>query len=138
MQWNESAIWSVTLPSCTAADLADYGYVVMEDGLISRMEWKNHSFKAPAGTKLMEIQDLWLDCPVEGCPFPREHQASRFDTPGFRGAGTAVPVFSLRTADDFGIGEFRDLRPLVDWVAATGQCIIQLLPVTDTTRNGGW
>lgn len=33
MQWNESAIWSVTLPSCTAADLADYGYVVMEDGL---------------------------------------------------------------------------------------------------------
>lgn len=110
----------------------------MEDGLISRMEWKNHSFKAPAGTKQMEIQDRWLDCPVEGCPFPREHQASRFDAPGFRGAGTAVPVFSLRTSDDFGIGEFRDLRPLVDWAAATGQCIIQLLPVTDTTREGSW
>jgi 4-alpha-glucanotransferase len=47
-------------------------------------------------------------------------------------------VFSLRTADDFGIGEFRDLRPLVDWAAATGQCIIQLLPVNDTTRKGLW
>ena len=138
MQWNEGAIWSVTLPSCTAADLADYAYIVMENGLISRMEWKNHSFKAPAGSKQLEIQDRWLDCPIEGCPFPREHQASRFDAPCFRGAGTAVPVFSLRTADDFGIGEFRDLRPLVDWAASTGQCIIQLLPVTDTTRNGGW
>lgn len=39
MQWNEGAIWSVTLPSCTAADLADYAYIVMENGLISRMEW---------------------------------------------------------------------------------------------------
>ena len=47
-------------------------------------------------------------------------------------------MFSLRTESDFGIGEFKDLRPLVDWAAATGQCIIQLLPVNDTTRKGEW
>ena len=82
--------------------------------------------------------DAWIDCPIAGCPFPRAHQADLFDRPGFRGAGTAVPVFSLRTADDFGIGDFRDLRPLVDWAVATGQCIIQLLPVNDTTRRGEW
>lgn len=138
MQWEDGGYWSVTLPKCTAADLKDYTYVVVEDGLIRRTEWKHHSRKAGRGAKEILCEDSWIDCPIEGCPFLREHQAPVFDRPGFRGAGTAIPVFSLRTADDFGIGEFRDLRPLVDWAAATGQTVIQLLPVNDTTRKGEW
>ena len=133
MTWGEGAVWSVTVKDCPAAALKDYTYVVMRDGLIVRTEWSHHSSKSAR-----EITDAWIDCPIPGCPFPRAHQAARFDRPGFRGAGTAVPVFSLRTPADFGIGEFRDLRPLVDWAAATHQCVIQLLPVNDTTRKGGW
>ena len=132
MQWGEGGIWTVTV-NATAAALKDYTYVLLQDGLILRTEWKHHSSKSAA-----LIRDSWIDCPIPGCPFPREHQAAIFDRPGFRGAGTAIPIFSLRTAADFGIGEFRDLRPLVDWAAATGQCIIQLLPVNDTTRKGEW
>lgn len=138
MQWTPGDNWIVTLAKCTAADLKDYTYVLMEDDLIRRTEWNHHSRKAETGAREILCEDHWNDCPIEGCPFPREHQAEIFDRPGFKGAGTAVPVFSLRTADDFGIGEFRDLRPLVDWAAQTGQCIIQLLPVNDTTRKGGW
>ena len=138
MQWEDGGYWSVTLPKCTAADLNDYTYVVTEDGLIRRTEWKHHSRKAEAGRKELLCNDSWIDCPIEGCPFLREHQARVFDNPGFMGAGTAIPVFSLRTEGDFGIGEFRDLRPLVDWAAATGQTVIQLLPVNDTTRKGDW
>ena len=133
MEWGEGGVWSVTVKDCTAAALKDYTYVVMREGLIWRTEWKHHSSKMAR-----EISDKWIDCPIPGCPFPREHQAAKFDRPGFRGAGTAIPVFSLRTESDFGIGEFKDLRPLVDWAAATGQCIIQLLPVHDTTRKGEW
>lgn len=133
MEWGEGGIWSVVVKNCTAAALKDYTYVVMREGLIWRTEWKHHSSKMAR-----EIEDRWIDCPIPGCPFPREHQAPKFDRPGFRGAGTAIPVFSLRTESDFGIGEFKDLRPLVDWAAATGQCIIQLLPVNDTTRKGEW
>ena len=133
MQWGEGAIWSVTVKDCPAAALKDYTYVVMRDGLIVRTEWSHHSAKSAR-----EITDAWIDCPIPGCPFPREHQAAHFDIPGWKGAGTAIPVFSLRTADDFGIGEFRDLRPLVDWAAATHQSVIQLLPVNDTTRKGQW
>ena len=133
MQWAGDGLWSVKLKKATAAMLKDYTYVVMEDGLISRTEWDHHhSSPAP------EIHDEWIDCPIEGCPFTRRHSAAIFDRPGFRGAGTAVPVFSLRTASDFGIGEFADLRPLVDWAVRTGQCIIQLLPINDTTRKGDW
>ena len=133
MEWGEGGVWSVTVKDCTAAALKDYTYVVMREGLIWRTEWKHHSSKMAR-----EISDKWIECPIPGCPFPREHQAAKFDRPGFRGAGTAIPVFSLRTESDFGIGEFKDLRPLVDWAAATGQCIIQLLPVNDTTRKGEW
>lgn len=133
MAWGDDSLWSVTVIDCKAAWLKDYTYVLVCDGLVQRTEWKHHSRK-PSD----EITDSWIDCPIQGCPFPREHQAAKFDRPGFRGAGTAVPVFSLRTADDFGIGEFRDLRPLVDWAAVTGQSVIQVLPVNDTTRKGGW
>ena len=134
MSWGEGNIWRVTVKNCSAAALKDYTYVVMCDGLVIRTEWSHHH----RSTAAREITDAWIDCPIPGCPFPREHQAAMFDRPGFRGAGTAIPVFSLRTADDFGIGEFRDLRPLVDWAAASRQCVLQLLPVNDTTRRGGW
>ena len=39
--------------------------------------------------------------------------------PNWRGAGTAIPVFSLRSADDFGVGDFYDLFKMVDWAALT-------------------
>ena len=136
MAWQDGGIWTVSVPDCPAAALKDYTYVVLRDGLVWRTEWQHHHrSRIPAGRR---CDDAWIDCPIAGCPFPRAHQADLFDRPGFRGAGTAVPVFSLRTADDFGIGDFRDLRPLVDWAVATGQCIIQLLPVNDTTRRGEW
>ncbi len=64
--------------------------------------------------------------------------AHRFGTRRWKGAGTAVPVFSLRSEDDFGTGEFHDLKKLVDWAAETGQCVLQLLPVNDTTITGTW
>lgn len=132
MTWQGNDIWSVTIDKCTAAILHNYRYLVLRDGIIQRTEWDCHCSK-PAP----EIRDSWTDAPA-GCPFSRKHSAGIFDRPGFKGAGTAVPVFSLRTERDFGIGEFRDLRPLVDWAAATGQSIIQLLPINDTTRKGGW
>ncbi|MCM1377717.1 MAG: 4-alpha-glucanotransferase [Clostridium sp.] len=64
----------------------------------------------------------------------------RLHTPfgNWKGAGTAVPVFSLRSNDDFGVGDFMDLKRLVDWAVATNQKIVQLLPVNDTTKLRDW
>ena len=61
-----------------------------------------------------------------------------FDMAPWRGAGVAIPVFSLRSNSSFGVGEFNDLRLMVDWAAATGQSIIQILPINDTTMFGTW
>lgn len=56
----------------------------------------------------------------------------------WKGAGTAIPVFSLRSEDDFGVGEFYDLKKMVDWAASTGQSILQLLPINDTAMLHTW
>lgn len=56
----------------------------------------------------------------------------------WRGAGTAIPVFSLRSKNDFGVGDFYDLIPLIDWAVSTGQKFIQLLPINDTTMSHSW
>jgi len=55
--------------------------------------------------------------------------------PNWKGAGVAIPVFSLRTANGFGTGEFSDIKLLVDWAKLTGLKLIQLLPVNDTTAT---
>jgi 4-alpha-glucanotransferase len=56
----------------------------------------------------------------------------------WRGAGVAVPVFSLRSENSFGVGEFLDLKPLADWGKQVGLKLIQLLPVNDTSATGTW
>ena len=61
-----------------------------------------------------------------------------FNTPQFKGCGTAIPVFSLRTKQSFGIGEFEDLKLLVDWASKTEQKLIQTLPINDTTSLHTW
>lgn len=55
--------------------------------------------------------------------------------PGWKGAGVAIPVFSLRSGNGFGTGEFADIKLLVDWVKMAGLKLIQLLPINDTTAT---
>ena len=62
----------------------------------------------------------------------------KFPTTPWRGAGVAVPVFSLRSEESFGVGEFNDIKHLVDWAVKAGQNVIQLLPVNDTTMTHTW
>lgn len=56
----------------------------------------------------------------------------------YRAAGVAVPIFSLRSNDGFGVGEFPDLKKLADWAKVTNLGIIQILPINDTTANYTW
>ncbi len=62
----------------------------------------------------------------------------RYEDHKWRGAGVAIPVFSLRTRDSYGIGEFRDLKKLIDWAVKTGMKIVQILPVNDTVAHHTW
>ncbi len=56
----------------------------------------------------------------------------------WKGAGTAIPVFSIRTDADFGVGDFLSIKKMVDWLSKTGQRVLQILPINDTTMTGTW
>ncbi|MEX1279155.1 MAG: 4-alpha-glucanotransferase [Acidimicrobiia bacterium] len=56
----------------------------------------------------------------------------------WRGAGVAVPVFSLRSGSSLGVGQFTDLVPFVDWAAGVGLSVVQILPVNDTVKTHDW
>ncbi len=61
-----------------------------------------------------------------------------FDIPAWKGAGIAIPVFSLKSEKSFGVGDFGDLKRMVDWAVNTRQKVIQILPVNDTTMTHAW
>ncbi|KAF9679489.1 hypothetical protein SADUNF_Sadunf06G0020200 [Salix dunnii] len=56
----------------------------------------------------------------------------------WRGAGVAIPMFSVRSEADLGVGEFLDLKLLVDWAVESGFHLVQLLPINDTSVHGMW
>jgi len=57
---------------------------------------------------------------------------------GFKAAGVSIPVFSLRSKDSMGVGEFTDLPLLIDWAVKCGLRLVQILPVNDTTATHTW
>ena len=69
---------------------------------------------------------------------PSEVSETTFPGQRPRYAGTAIPVFSLRSRSSAGIGDFADIKRMADWAAATGQAVLQLLPVNDTTSTKTW
>ena len=119
----DAPLWSVTL---NVKEPFEYKFVILDAKTGTPKIWEsgtNHLFtEVPANCDLLEIRDI----------------VPEFETVPWRGAGTAIPVFSLRSETSFGVGEFKDLKKLVDWAALTGQGIIQLLPINDTTMTGTW
>lgn len=108
----------------TEGDL-HYFYNVHWQGRVKRAEgWTTtlyHTFNFNTCPKDGIIRDAWLDTPAH-----------------FKIAGTLVPVFSLRSHKSFGIGDFGDLKKMIDWVAATGQHLLQILPINDTSCHLTW
>ena len=56
----------------------------------------------------------------------------------WKGAGVAIPVFSLRSQQSLGVGEFHDLIFFSDWAAQSGLKMIQILPINDTQSSKTW
>ena len=74
----------------------------------------------------------------EGDVVVYELDEALFPIYNLRCAGTQVPVFSLRSRTSFGVGDFGDLKKMIDWIALTQQRVLQLLPINDTTTTHTW
>lgn len=120
-------VWKVALKASRLQMPFEYKFIIIDKKSGSVAAWErgeNRRFDIPAPSKneCTVIAGLRLADPL----------------PQKRAAGTAIPVFSLRSGNSFGTGEFYDLKLLVDWAAATGQSMIQILPINDTTMTGTW
>ena len=56
----------------------------------------------------------------------------------WKGAGTVIPIFSLRSEGSFGVGDFGDLKKMIEWADKTHQRVIQVLPINDTNITHTW
>lgn len=74
----------------------------------------------------------------EGNVLIRTDESYQYPTPLWRGAGLAIPVFSLRSENGLGIGEFTDIKLVVDWAKKTAMRLVQVLPVNDTIATKTW
>jgi len=116
-------VWDVTL---NASRPFEYKFVVIDKKTKAVKYWEKGENHYVAYVPSRDVRLIVSDI------------APHFDVPRWRGTGTSVPVFSLRSENSFGVGEFLDIKKLVDWAAQTGQNVIQLLPVNDTSASGSW
>lgn len=111
-----------------------YKYVLLREGAPADSPlWEtgaNRTLCLPSADETLSSGGLRI-CRTDDMP-----QCAALPTP--RWAGLVVPVFSLRSEGSAGIGDFGDLRLLIDWAARLGLHAIQLLPLCDTTRTGSW
>ena len=73
-----------------------------------------------------------------GETYVKEEAEVFFNQPVEKIAGSAIPVFSLRSEGSWGVGDFGDLKSYIDWAALTHQKAVQILPINDTTMTGTW
>ena len=103
-----------------------YGIYDIRSGEVTELEsGDDRSFTIP------EVKD-------DGLLIRKQDAVYRPANGSWRGAGVALPVFSLKTANSYGIGEFSDLLPFMDWAKSVGLKMVQILPVNETIACHNW
>lgn len=118
--------WQLTLDAQQFAKAYDYKFVAVDsNGKVEEWEGGNN--------RLLVVPEL-----AEGVHYFAPEIELYFSNIHPRVAGTAVPVFSLRSEGSQGVGDFGDLKKMVDWAVTTQQKALQILPINDTTITGTW
>lgn len=127
MSTTDNITFRASVPLPAAGTPLSYKFITVDSNHSESVEWEsgnNRSFLIPphTGNESIAIKGLTL----------------QLQPSAVRAAGTVIPVFSLRSNHSFGIGDFGDLRLMTEWIHKTGQNLLQILPVNDTTMTGTW
>ncbi len=120
-------VWQLALDATSLPPVFQYKYVSLspDDGSIA--EWETCANRTSAIPALQ---------PGETYAGPEEE--AFFPSESYKIAGSAIPVFSLRSEGSFGVGDFGDLKTFIAWAADTHQRAVQILPINDTTMTETW
>jgi len=128
MDDSQAPLWQIELDASKLNFPLHYKYVIFDPVHKRVIEWEEGSNRV--------IREFV--CQSEKSLKVHTDEKFRQNTGKWKGAGVAVPLFSLRTEHSGGIGEFTDLYQLVDWSCKCGLKLIQLLPLNETVSTHSW
>ncbi|MBO5252175.1 MAG: 4-alpha-glucanotransferase [Bacteroidaceae bacterium] len=119
--------WMTTIPAEGLQFPLDFKFIAVnaESGKLEEWETGNN-------------HQLYLNDLRKGEIFFTKEMEVQFASMNRKIAGTAIPVFSLRSEGSYGVGDFGDLKKFIDWAEQTHQQAVQILPINDTTITGTW
>ena len=128
MQQVQPHEWGITMDADKfCRPLIEYKYVIIDKNGEMAPLWETCANRSIA-----------TDTGKEGECMVYEMDDAHFPIGQWRAAGVVIPVFSLRSEGSFGVGDFGDLKKMVDWAEATRMRVIQVLPINDTVITHTW
>ena len=127
MTEHESHEWVISLDADELGETMEFKFVALDEEEDVTPLWENGNNRTVV---LPQIK--------KGEVIVYELSQAFFPIYPWKGAGTVIPVFSLRSEGSFGVGDFGDLKMMVDWADKTNQHIIQILPINDTNMTQTW
>ena len=119
--------WQVEIDADQLTYPLEYKFVLYKKDEQRVVAWESNPNRYMADPKLKDNETLVVS-----------DRYVYFSLPLWKGAGVAVPVFSLRSERSYGVGDFGDLKRMVDWTVLTHQKVVQILPINDTTMTHTW
>ena len=135
MEYIGQCDWMLSVNVDTIMLPIEYKFVIVDDQTKALVSWEEGDNRHVEGVEGLSTPDAQLP---DGSVLVLMGEGLRVKEQTWRAAGVAVPVFSLRSEQSYGVGDFGDLRRMVDWAVETGMKIIQVLPVNDTTVSRHW
>ncbi|MBR2243827.1 MAG: 4-alpha-glucanotransferase [Prevotella sp.] len=127
MTEHESHEWVISLDADELGETMEFKFVALDEEEDVTPLWENGNNRTVV---LPQIK--------KGDVVVYELSQAFFPIYPWKGAGTVIPVFSLRSEGSFGVGDFGDLKMMIDWADKTNQHIIQILPINDTNMTQTW
>ncbi|BDC99977.1 4-alpha-glucanotransferase [Persicobacter psychrovividus] len=128
MTCNDEALWSVDVALNSIALPLEYKYGFYNIEKKDIVAWESRDFNRVLRADITEEKTVQVIT----------DEAISYPFANWKGAGVAIPVFSLRSKSGMGVGEFNDLKLLADWSEKVNIKLIQILPINDTVANHNW
>ena len=126
MTEHESNEWVVSLDADKLPITFEFKFIALDEAGLTPL-WEN------GANRTISLPQVEL-----GEVIVYELTQANFPIYPWKAAGTVIPIFSLRSEGSFGVGDFGDLKLMIDWCDKTKQRILQVLPITDTNMTHTW
>ena len=127
MDEHESNEWTISLDADKLPQTFEFKFVALDEEIDVTPLWENGM------NRTVTLPELEKDEVVV-----YELAQANFPVYPWKGAGTVIPIFSLRSKGSFGVGDFGDLKLMIDWCDKTKQRVLQVLPINDTNITHTW